>query len=185
MIRTSDRTNGHGVAINCSTPPRLALGGSLLALLLVALIAPGCGYSMKSLTSEGVSTVAVEMVKNPTFRRDLEFQLTTDLKEAILSRTDLRIVERTQADVLISGTIIRVREQVLTEDRLDNVEESAVIVTVEFTATNQNTGEVRSTKVTDRAEFIVGRDEDLNSATAESFRDLSEQLVYNLLEKPF
>ena len=154
-------------------------------LTLTFLLVPGCGYSTQSLMLEGVKTVSVDVVSNDTFRRDLEFILTADLKAAILSRTDLRIVEKEQADVALSGTIRRVREQVLQEDEVDNIVESSLITTVEFTALNRLTGEDKTVTLSDRAEFLTGRNEDINSATQESYSELAEKLVYNLLERGF
>ena len=156
-----------------------------ITLVLLAVSAVSCGYSTRSLVSGNAKTVAVAMVENPTFRRDLEFQLTSDLKEAILSRTDLRIVDERRADIVLVGKIVRVREQVLAENRVDDVLESSVIITVEFTARNRATGKDDTVRLTDRAEFISGRGEDLNSATQESFDDLAERLIYELLEEPF
>lgn len=156
-----------------------------IALVVLAVSTVSCGYSTRSLVSGNAKTVAVAMVENPTFRRDLEFQLTSDLKEAILSRTDLRIVDERRADIVLVGKIVRVREQVLAENRVDDILESSVIITVEFTARNRATGKDDTVRMTDRAEFITGRGEDLNSATQESFDDLAERLVYELLEEPF
>ena len=155
------------------------------ALALAVLSVSSCGYSTRSLVSGDAKTVAVAMVENPTFRRDLEFQLTSDLKEAILSRTDLRIVDERRADIVLVGKIVRVREQVLAENRVDDVLESSVIITVEFTARNRASGKDDTVRMTDRAEFLTGRGEDLNSATEESFDDLAERIVYELLEEPF
>jgi len=141
---------------------------------------------MRPLSPVGVRTVAVEVIENPTFWRDLEFQLTEDLKNAILSRTDLLIVEKDRADVLLSGKIVNFLEQVLVEDPVDNVLESSVIVTADFVLKDLRTGNERSrVRLTDTAEFVVGRNEDVNSATAEAFSDLSEKVIYSLLEEPF
>lgn len=162
---------------------RNLLHAILLGVILTAV--SGCGYSTRSLMLEGVRTVSVEVVSNATFRRDLEFVLTQDLKAAILSRTDLRIVEKEQADVILTGTILRVREQVLQENRDDDIVESSLVTTVEFTAENRHTGEAKTIRLSDRAEFLIGRNEDINSATQESYSDLSERLIYNLLERGF
>ncbi len=158
-----------------------SLGGALLVLLASVT---GCGYSMGSLVRDDIRKVSVTLVENPTFRRDLEFLLTADLKAAILSRTELRIVDESQADVVLVGRILNVREQVLIEDRVDNVAESSVLITVEFRAVDQRDGTEKTVRLTDRAEFLTGRGEDFASATEESFTDLSEALVYNLLETP-
>jgi len=165
-------------------PTRAAIRGIVALAVLAA--AGACGYSTRSLVLGGVNTVAVEMIENPTFRRDLEFRLLEDVKAAILSRTDLRIVEKSRADVILSGSIVNVREQVLSEDRVDNIVESSVIISVDFTLRDARSGEtIRDARLTDRAEFLIGRGEDFNSATQESFSDLSERLVYRLLEEPF
>jgi hypothetical protein len=145
-----------------------------------------CGYSMRRLTPPGVRTVAVEVIENPTFRRDIEFQLTEDLKNAILSRTDLLVVDKNRADLLLSGTILQFREQVLAENLEDDIVQSSVIVTVEFVLTDRRTGKERDRdRITDVSEFGVGRNEDLGSATSEAFSDLAEKVIYRFLEEPF
>jgi len=167
---TADRANGSRARRRCA--------GALAGLVLAATTAvSGCGYSMGSLVRDDIRTVAVQLAENPTFRRQLEFQLTEDLKSAILSRTELRIVEENEADVVLFGRILNVREQVLIE--------SSVLITVEFRAVDRRDGTEKTVRLTDRAEFLTGRGENFDSATEESFSDLSEALVYNLLEKPF
>ena len=162
------------------------IGRPVVCLGIVLGILAGCGYSMRSLTYEGVHTVAVEMIENPTFRRDLEFELTQELKVAILSRTQLRIAEPGNADLLLKGKIVDVREQVLAENPIGDVVESSIIITVVFTTVDPRTGaEIRTRRIRDRVDFVVGRTKNVNPATVRAFQDISEHAVYAMLEEGF
>ena len=155
-------------------------------LVPIVFLTASCGYSMRRLTPEGVRTVAVDVIENPTFRRDLEFQLTEDLKNAILSRTDLLIVDKNRADLLLTGTILQFREQVVAENRADNVVQSSVMVTAEFVVTDLRSGRERDrARVTDVAEFGAGNERDLAGATSSAFADLAERTIYRFFEEPF
>jgi len=56
----------------------------------------GCGYSAKSLLRSNVRSIYIPIFDNDTFRRGYEFDLTREVRDQILMKTDLRIVERSQ-----------------------------------------------------------------------------------------
>lgn len=148
--------------------------------------AAGCGYSTRSLVPEQYRRVYLPVFRNETFYRDLEIELTREVAEELASRPGIFIVGPEEADIVLTGTILQFEPRVLAEDELDRVRESSATTTVRIEIQDaRNPGHVHETyQVTDRAEFFLEQEEDLASATGESFFDLARKIV-NELETQF
>ncbi len=143
----------------------------------------GCGYTTRPLIGNEFRTIHVEIVGNLTFRRDLEFVLTQDIQDEILSRTNLRLADAERADVRLKGEILDFSEHVLATDRNDRVFESLVEVTVRFRFIDQRTGrEMRKVTLRDSSTFIAVSGRTPAAATARTFSDLAEHVVYEMEE---
>ncbi|MBI1848996.1 MAG: LptE family protein [Planctomycetes bacterium] len=154
---------------------------TVLALAVFASTLGGCGYTTHSLIGDDFHTIHVEILGNKTFRRDLEFTLTRDIQDEILSRTNLRIVDRDRADVRLEGDIIDFAENVLSTDERDRIFESSVRVTVRFRLVDQRTGaEMRHFTLNDSAPFLAATGQTNRTATNRTFSDLAEHVVYQL-----
>jgi hypothetical protein len=156
-------------------------GRFAIAILIPAAVSAGCGYSTRSLIADDHRTVHVAILENRTFRRDVEFALTRSIQDEILSRTDLRLAGRDDADLRLEGEIVDFIERVLSADRQDRVFESSVQVTVRFRLIDQRTGaELRRFTLTDSAPFVAALGQDERTARGEAFADLAEHLVYEM-----
>ena len=149
-------------------------------ILLLALLAyAGCEYSSEPLIDSRYRTVYVKTFDNQSFYRGFEYSLTRALINELNAKTDLRIVSEGQADTVITGQIADFEQTVLTEDEDDNVRETQVTIVVDMTWTDRRTGRpikvVRGHSGTEQIKFDVG--ETLETATAELFRDVAEELV--------
>lgn len=153
-------------------------------LLILMSFTVGCGYTSRSLIDKNVHSVYVPIFDNDTFRRDLEFELTKAVKEEILFRTQLKIVDKKHADTILTGTIQDVQENVLIENPDAVTVESRVIVFVQFSWLDQRTGRILINKqnVTAAAEFIATRNEDVKTGEIEAFVNTARKIV-NLMEK--
>lgn len=153
-------------------------------LVLFALIS-GCGYTNKSLISRKINSIYIPIFGNHTFRRGLEFDLTTALKDEIMSKTKLRIAKKDNADTILTGKIVTVTEGVITSNARDNIIENRVSITVNIALADRRTGrELMSMGgLTNTAEYIVTRGENINTATKECLEGLAEKIVYQLEEK--
>jgi len=142
------------------------------------------GYTSKPLGPADVRSVHLPVFDNRTFRRGLEFQLTEAIKTELLHKSDLRIVDRDVADTELTGEIVDVRENVLLEDLNDDVVETSITVTVDVIWRDRRSGRVLLDRrgVSDTAELIALRGENVGTATEEAFRDLAERIV-ELLEE--
>ncbi|MCR4288748.1 MAG: LPS assembly lipoprotein LptE [Candidatus Scalindua sp.] len=158
----------------------------LTCIIVLFAIISGCGYTTKSLISRKINSIFIPIFENDTFRSGLEFDLTTALKDEIMSNTKLRIATKDNADIILSGKIIRVDEGVHSSNAQDNIVESSVTITVEIKVYERRTGRgltLESPTITNTAEFIVSRGENVKTATQESLEGLAKKIVYQLEEK--
>ena len=153
-------------------------------LIILVLFLAGCGYTSRSLIEQNVRSIYVPIFDNETFRRGLEFNLTRAIKEEILYRTQLKIVDKRHADTILTGTIKEVQENVLIENPDAQVVESRVTVKVVIAWEDQRTGRflMKKRAVSAAAEFIATRDEDVEFGEIEAFSDLATKVV-NLMER--
>ena len=153
-------------------------------LVLLALIT-GCGYTTKSLISRKINSIFIPIFGNYTFRSGLEFDLTTALKDEIMSKTKLRIVRKDNADTILTGKIVTVTEGVITSNARDNIIENQVTISVNIALMDRRTGRelISMDGLSNKAEYIVTRGENINTATQECLAGLAEKIVYQLEEK--
>ena len=153
-------------------------------IVLFALIS-GCGYTSKSLISRKINSIYIPIFENDTFRRGLEFDLTTALKDEIMSKTKLRILQKDRADTILTGKIVKLTEGMLSSNRADNIVESRVTISVDIKLVDRITGRtlIEEKGLKQSAEFIVKRGENIKTASQESLANLAEVIVYHLQEK--
>lgn len=139
----------------------------------------GCGYSSKSLLRTNVRSIYLPIFENDTFRRGYEFELTKAVRDQILMRTRLDIVDKDEADSILFGKITTVDENVLIGDTRDNIVESRVSVGIDIRWVDKRTGRaiVDRKNITAPAEFIVRRFETLDSAGEESFVRVAQSII--------
>jgi len=154
-------------------------------VLVLFILISGCGYTTKSLISHKINTIYIPVFGNHTFRSGLEFDLTTALKDEIMSRTKLKIAGKDDADTILYGIIVTVYEGVHSSNANDNIVESSVAITVNIRLTDRRTGRSLMVQdgISDTAEFIVSRGENVKTATQETLSGLAEKIVYQLEEK--
>lgn len=153
-------------------------------VVLFALIS-GCGYTTKSLISRKINSIYIPIFENDTFRRGLEFDLTTAVKDEIMSKTKLRIAKKDNADTILTGKIMKVTEGMLSTNVADNIVESRVTISVDIKLVDRRTGRtlIEEKGLVRSAEFVVNRGENIKTATQESLAGLAETIVSQLEEK--
>ena len=153
----------------------------LLVISSCLLVAGGCGYTTASLHDENYSTIAVPIFGNRTFYRENEFRLTEAVKKEIETKTRYRVARRDEADTLLEGEIVGIRQPVLTEDALDRIAEQQFAVTVHVKWTNLRTGKIiQDFYRTVKREADLRRGETLDTAADEAYADLAEIIVESL-----
>lgn len=160
--------------------------------LLPVLALAACGYTFvgdRGLPRDGegsLPAIALEPFDNATFRRGLEIRLSTLLAEELRGRGAAPAARRESADWVLSGSVVRASERVLSEDRQDEIRESSFIVTVSVLLTERATEkEIASYSFTETESFSAraGRVADLEDAEEEALRNLAERIVYWLEER--
>lgn len=157
--------------------------GWLSILLLCVVI--GCGYSSRSILKQNVSNIYLPIFDNLTFRRGLEYGLSKAIKDEIMFKTQLRIVDKEYSDSILIGEIADYKENVMIVDANDNIVESRIFILVNFTWKDLRTGRtiVEKKGVTTPVEFIVERGETIETAQNEAFVDIAEKIVDMMGEK--
>lgn len=114
------------LAFLCLTlPPLLAAGGCASD--------PTVGYAAVAPFPTSVESVAVPIVENQTFVRDVEFELTDALIKEIESRTPYKVTGRDRADSILLGRITSVQLDQLSKSRLTGLGEEVIVsVTIDF-----------------------------------------------------
>ena len=162
----------------------------LPALLLLSLSA--CGYSAGQISPGEGRSIAVPLFTNQTYRRDLERDITRAVQQEIVARTDFHLIdESSDPDLVITGKLVEVTEDLLSQRSEGRIRESSVIVTVVITVEDRRTGEkpVNKIRLTERQAFvppavetdrIVLKGESVRSAEIAAMRGLAERIVYTL-----
>ncbi len=154
----------------------------LICVAFVFVLVSGCGYSQKSLISRKINSIYITTFENNTFMRGIEFDIAKALKDEIMSRTSLRIVQKDSADVIMTGEIGGSAQAALSQSR-DNIVESSVSISASVTLLDTRTGRSMGGGAGGSASFIVDRGENVQSATEEAIANLARVLVDNLEEE--
>ena len=167
--------------IRSSLSNRISFRQFTCMLVLFALIS-GCGYTTKSLISRNINSVYIPIFGNYTFRSGLEFDLTTALKDEIMSKTKLRIAGIDDADTILTGKIVRVDEGASSSNAFDNLVESSISITVNIFLADRRTGrELMSVGgLIGTGAIIITRGETINTGIQEAVTRLATKIVYQL-----
>jgi len=121
----------------------------IFSAIAAAVIITGCdqvdpnvGYSTQSLYRTDMHTIYVEMFESESFRRGVEFELTRALAQQIEIKTPYKVVsDRRKADTIIYGTIDRITENTLIQQReLDRPLQNEVILVATVTWQDRRDG---------------------------------------------
>lgn len=97
------------------------IGRWWIGLVLLTGLAAGCGYSTHSTLDPQYQTIAVEPFQNQSREFDLQSPLTNAVRRKFLTDGRLRVVDPSQADLILSGVITGYQLKGLTYDKNDEV----------------------------------------------------------------
>lgn len=154
------------------------------ALLAVAL--PACvSLERGGLYALDGDSVHVAWLGNDTFFRQVEFDLTEQIAQEILSRPGLHLTSREDAEILLEGRVTRVNQGVLSEDPSRTLTARTTTIAVTIVVRDGRTGEVLGEHELNRtADFVPDLDETLESARVDVYRYLARDIV-RVLETEF
>lgn len=147
-------------------------------------------FSRGGLFAEDRNEVFLSYFSNETFSRDVQFELTDQITQEILSTPGLYLSSKEGAEVLLSGRVVGVRQTVLSEDPQQTVTSRSTNVTAVIEIRDARTGDlIKKKKLTQRGEFVstdsaVLNAVDLHAARRQAFVFLARDIVREL-EKEF
>jgi hypothetical protein len=169
------------ISYKCISHKRISCSFALM-LLCFSLFFAGCGgYSSKSLYSQDIKSVYVEMFDNATFTRDVEYDLTDAVAKRIESETPYKIVsDRSRADTVLSGKLIGIGTSPLTIEReTGRALEQQAEVTAQFSWKNLKTGEylLENSTASATASYSEFQQQGFNYASKIATNKLAERIV--------
>ena len=88
---------------------------SACCLLLIMYLPLSCAYYSTSATgSGGIRSVAVPLLDNESLEAGIHQALTDSLIQGFVSDAALRVVEEDQADAVLQGTVLEIKEEPFT-----------------------------------------------------------------------
>ena len=109
----------------------------------------GCGYTQDVKLPHDIKTIAVETFKNEippqeqfAYRPGLEIELRNAIVEQFLLDGNLKVVDESEADAVLRGSVISYEQEGLRFDRLESVEEYRLFLVSKFELIDRRTNEV-------------------------------------------
>jgi len=156
-----------------------------LTMAMAAALLPACvSLERGDVYPDDRDTVYVAYFGNETFYRDVEFELTAELANEILSSPGLHLSSKDEAEIHLTGRVLEVTQNVLSEDRQQNPTSSSSAITVEISVVDARSGEVlKKRRLTEKGQSVPARGEDLTFARREAIRYLARDIVRELEEE--
>lgn len=114
---------------------------AVVACIVLAAWAVGCGYSTHSTLDQRYQTIAVPAFKNLSREYDLQAPLTNAVIRKFITDSRLEVTSLDKADLILEGVILDYRRKGLTYDRDDEVTQFLGFVTAGARLTDAATGE--------------------------------------------
>jgi hypothetical protein len=139
-------------------------GNRAVPLLLLSSFLIGCaGYHIGPVTKTSFHSIAVPMFRNETLIPQLEAQISNAVIQRLQEDGSVRIEPRSQADAILTGTVVSYTRTPLRVARTDvSVPvEFLISITVRVEARDRRTGEtlLKPTDVEGKADVFIGEDQ--------------------------
>ena len=155
-----------------------------IAALGAAMLSACVGLQQGDVYPDDRDSVWISYFGNETFYRDVEFELTEQVVDEILSSPGLHLSSKDEAEIHLSGRVLDISQSVLAEDPQQNPTATATVVTVEISVLDAHTGAVlKQRRLHQRGQSVPGLGQDLQFARREAFRYLARDIVRELEEE--
>ncbi len=172
----------------------------LIFLAVFSVIFSGCAYTTGSLLPSHLKTIYVDNFKNKInidrevtegsryalYRPGLENEVTSEVVDRFVFDGNLRIEDKKNADLILTGSVVAYRQDALRYDSNDNVEEYYVRIIVDIEATDtaddkvlwKESGFAGESTYKTTGRFAASED----SAREEAIEDLARRIVERTVE---
>jgi Lipopolysaccharide-assembly len=166
---------------------------AVAAGMISAVVMPGCSayqFGNRTLYNPNVRTVHVPIVRNETFRHEMNVQLTEALVRAIELQTPYKVVGDPNADSVLTCRITGQGKRVIAENSFDDPRALTTTVNVELTWTDRQGNLLLSNRFVPTGElafyFLQGVDfvpeggQSMGTAQTRAFEQMANQIVSQL-----
>ncbi len=156
---------------------------SLLALAVLPSLLAGClGYRVGTTLPPHLKTVAVEHYLNKTGEPQLEAEVTRAVLQEFQREGQLRIVDAPQADIILSGDLVRYTLEPMRydRDRPRTVREYRAVIRAEYLAVERVSGKIVA-KGTVEGDATLPTGGDLVTARRGAMPEAARQLAHEIV----
>ena len=97
------------------------------------MVFSGCGFYSFSGSTLSVKTVAVPIFENETVEVDVEESIASEIRDAIIKDGNMKVVGESQADAVLSGKIVDVKEEADTFSKSEQADQFKIRVFADIT----------------------------------------------------
>ncbi|MFQ5990176.1 MAG: LPS assembly lipoprotein LptE [Candidatus Methylomirabilales bacterium] len=161
-----------------------------IGLLLLAVMVWSCGYRGQVGLPDDLKRIHLDISNTGTSRPGMEAEVRHALTRGILSAGGQVVVEKSQADATIKGTITSLKENPVAFDAQDIAQRFRVVVVLDFEVIQRNgeaevpRGQVQGEAYYSAPTGITGTEVAANDAIRRALRDLADKVVARVAE-PF
>ena len=157
-----------------------------IGLLALLFLLGGCGYTTKAFfLPSSIQSVFIETFSNSTDEHNLENELRKKLIEAFQNDGNLQITSSSDADTLLTGSIIRYDRQAMRYSNDESVQEYRLTITVNFEFKERVSEEivVKADNFTGDASFYLTGSlaKSEKSARTDAVEDLSHRILNKII----
>lgn len=149
---------------------------------------PQAGYTSRELYRPDVRKVCVEMFKNDSFRRGIEYDLSRAVSQQLELHSPYKVVgDRRRADTVLYGRILAVAESSLNQQRqLDRPVENRMVLAAEVSWKDLRSGEfiLQEHRIIADADYAKLLGAGADSAAKAAANDLAVRIV-EAMESPW
>ena len=110
-------------------PPRSRAG--LGIVLIFAVVAGGCGYTVRSALPPHLKTLAIPVFGNSTVEFGLADDITLSMTNGFLANGQMRIVQERDANAILRGSVVAYKNQVFGYTSNERATQYEIILTVQ------------------------------------------------------
>ena len=169
-------------------------------VLVLALLLGGCGYTTKSLLRSDIKTICVENFANRIpvteetsdermyigYRPRMEYDITKAVVDRFIFDGNLKISDRKDADLILTGELVDFRKEPLRYDANDNVEEYRLrlVTSLELTDVKNNKPMWKEKEFAGESTYRTGGSlaKSESSAIDDAKSDLARRIVERTVE---